>query len=86
MSCVLKAIADAPRRTILRSLLDGALPAEVLGQRANLPQPALAEHLRVLRRAGLLSERRGQDGTRYRLERERFRQLASQLRAVVAAD
>jgi DNA-binding transcriptional ArsR family regulator len=83
MSCVLKAIADAPRRTILRSLRTGALPAGTLGELAHVPEGALAEHLRVLQRAGLLSERRDPAGPRYLLERERVHQLALRLRTVV---
>jgi len=84
MSCVLKAIADAPRRTILRSLRAGALPAAALVELTQVAEPGLAEHLRVLRRAGLLRERRGEGGPSYLLERERVHELAVRLRTVVA--
>ena len=85
MSCPLKAIAESPRRTILRSLGGGALPAGDLGALAAMPERGLAEHLRVLRRAGLLREQRGIGSPSYRLERDRLHELAERLRAVAEA-
>ena len=85
MSCPLKAIADPPRRTILRSLRSGALPVRELGELATVSPTVLAEHLRVLRRAGLLREERQAGPTSYRLEHERLRDLALRLRTVAEA-
>ena len=85
MACVLKAIAESPRRAILRSLRFGSLPAvDLADELAHLPEPSLAEHLRVLRRARLLRERRGVGGLDYLLESERVHELAARLRTVVA--
>ena len=85
MSCPLKAIAESPRRTILRSLGGGAMLAGDLGTLAAMPKQGLAEHLRVLRRAGLLREQQGGGSPSYRLERDRLHELAERLRAVAEA-
>lgn len=67
-SAVLDALGDPTRRAILERLRDG--PGAVTEIAGGLPvsRPAVSQHLRVLREAGLVSERR--DGTRriYRLE------------------
>jgi DNA-binding transcriptional ArsR family regulator len=59
---LLRALAEPRRRRILQLVGDGELPAgEIADQFAITPQ-AVSQHLRVLKDAGLLRERR--DGTR----------------------
>lgn len=63
MQEVLEAIADPRRREILRLVHGGELPAgEIAAHFADVTRPAISQHLRVLREAGLVNERR--DGTR----------------------
>ena len=59
---VLDALGDATRRTIFESLKSG--PRSVGELAAGLPvsRPAVSQHLRVLKAAGLVSDRK--DGTR----------------------
>jgi DNA-binding transcriptional ArsR family regulator len=65
----IEAIAEPRRRRILRLVRDDELPAGAIAARfGDVTRPAISQHLRVLLRAGLLSERR--DGTR-RLYRAR---------------
>jgi DNA-binding transcriptional ArsR family regulator len=65
----LEAIADPRRRQILQLVRTRELPAgEIAAQFGDVTRPAISQHLRVLREAGLLAERR--DGTR-RLYRAR---------------
>jgi DNA-binding transcriptional ArsR family regulator len=59
---VFEAIAQPKRREILRLLAGGELSAGEIASRFSVTQPAISQHLRVLREAGLVSERR--DGTR----------------------
>jgi DNA-binding transcriptional ArsR family regulator len=60
---VLRALADPNRRQILRLVRGIELPAgQIAAHFDNLTQQAISQHLRVLERAGLLSERRA--GTR----------------------
>jgi DNA-binding transcriptional ArsR family regulator len=59
---VFEAIAQPKRREILKLLAVGELSAGEIGSRFHVSQPAISQHLKVLRDAGLVSERR--DGTR----------------------
>jgi DNA-binding transcriptional ArsR family regulator len=70
---VFEAIAQPTRRQILRLLADGELSAGEVASRFAVTQPAISQHLKVLRQVGLVSERR--DGTR-RLYRVRAEGLA----------
>jgi DNA-binding transcriptional ArsR family regulator len=59
---IFEAIAQPTRREILRLLAAGELSAGDVGARFAVTQPAISQHLKVLKSAGLVSERR--DGTR----------------------
>jgi uncharacterized protein YndB with AHSA1/START domain/DNA-binding transcriptional ArsR family regulator len=76
MQAVLDAVAEPRRREILRLVRDSELPAGAIAARfTDVSRPAVSQHLRVLRDAGLLVERR--DGTRrlYRARPEGFGRL-----------
>jgi DNA-binding transcriptional ArsR family regulator len=55
---VFEAIAQPTRREILRLLADGELSAGSVASRFAVTQPAISQHLKVLREAGLVEERR----------------------------
>jgi DNA-binding transcriptional ArsR family regulator len=59
---VLRALADPHRRAIIRLVRDTELPAGQIATHFALTQQAVSQHLMVLKRAGVLDERR--DGTR----------------------
>jgi len=59
---VLIALADPTRRSILERLRAGELAAGEVGRELPISQPAVSKHLRTLREAGLVHERR--EGTR----------------------
>jgi len=59
---VFEAIAQPKRREILRLLSAGELSAGQIASRFEVTQPAISQHLKVLKDAGLVSERR--EGTR----------------------
>jgi DNA-binding transcriptional ArsR family regulator len=67
---VLRALADPSRREIIRLIQDAELPAGAIAEHFTLTQQAVSQHLAVLKKAGLLEERR--DGTRrlYRFHSE----------------
>ena len=76
MDAALRAIAEPHRREIIRLVWTAELPAgEIADRIGEISRPAVSQHLKVLRDAGLLSERR--DGTRrlYRARRDRIQQL-----------
>lgn len=70
MDDALTAIAEPRRRAILHLVRDEELPAGRIASHFSVSRPAISQHLRVLKDAGLVSERR--DGTHryYRLRRE----------------
>ena len=65
---VFAALASPARREVLRLLLDGPRTAGDLASHFDMRRPSVSEHLRVLREAGLVSERRAGRERRYQLE------------------
>src|SRR2546423_8834512 len=55
---VFEAIAQPKRREILRLLAAGELSAGQIASRFAVTQPAISQHLKVLKDAGLINERR----------------------------
>ena len=64
----LDALGDATRRSIFESLKSGPRSVGELAEGLPVSRPAVSQHLRVLKAAGLVSDRK--DGTRrlYRVE------------------
>jgi DNA-binding transcriptional ArsR family regulator len=57
-----EAVAQPTRRQILRMLAGRELSATEIASKFSLTQPAISQHLKVLRETGLVNERR--EGTR----------------------
>ena len=55
---IFKALADPTRRAILDKLAAGSLNASALREGMAISQPAMSQHLAVLRGAGLVREER----------------------------
>ena len=64
---VFQAIAHPMRRAILESLMDGEKPATELAAPFGVTMPAVSQQLQVLRRVGLVSDRRVGRQRLYRL-------------------
>ena len=64
----LRAIAEPSRRKILRLVQNNELPAGEIASHFEITRPAISQHLRILKNAGLVTERR--EGTK-RLYRAR---------------
>jgi DNA-binding transcriptional ArsR family regulator len=71
----LAVLADPTRRRVLERLRQGPRPVNVLAAGLPVSRPAVSQHLRVLREAGLVEER--SEGTRriYSLRREGLMEL-----------
>jgi DNA-binding transcriptional ArsR family regulator len=69
------ALADPTRRTIFERLREGPRAVGELARELPVSRPAVSQHLRVLKEAGLVSERR--NGTRrlYRIEPDAVAEL-----------
>jgi DNA-binding transcriptional ArsR family regulator len=77
----LQALADPTRRAVFERLRGGPLPVGRLAEGLHVSRPAVSQHLRVLRDARLVTERRV--GTRriYRIEPDGLAELRSYLDA-----
>lgn len=78
----MRAIGEPRRRQILRLLIARELPAGTIAERfRDVSRPAVSQHLRVLKEAGLITARR--DGTRrlYRADPVRIARLRAYLDA-----
>jgi DNA-binding transcriptional ArsR family regulator len=76
MQAAIEAIAEPRRREILRLVRDAELPAGAIAAHfGDVTRPAISQHLRTLREAGLVEGRR--DGTRrlYRARTQGLREL-----------
>ena len=71
MDAVLKAIAEPRRQEILRLVWEHELPAGDVAAQFDLSRPTISKHLRVLREAGLVEERRVGTQRLYRARPER---------------
>ena len=58
----LQALGDPTRRSVLEQLRDGPRAVGEIAAQLPVSRPAVSQHLRVLKEAGLVTER--QDGTR----------------------
>jgi DNA-binding transcriptional ArsR family regulator len=76
---VYRAIADPTRRAILDRLRAGPVHVNALAADFSQSRPAISKHLRVLRTARLVRERRCGRERRYSLEPERLRDVAEWL-------
>jgi DNA-binding transcriptional ArsR family regulator len=85
-SDVFQAVADPTRRALLGLLRDSERSVGELLQAFDVSQPAISQHLRVLREAGLVEVRRVGRQRLYRLRAERFQAIynwAAQYKQVV---
>jgi DNA-binding transcriptional ArsR family regulator len=74
---VFAALANPTRRELLRLLLDrGPLPVQQLASHFDMRRPSVSEHLKVLRDAGLVRERRSGRQRHYHLEPEPLREVS----------
>lgn len=83
----LAALADPTRRGVIELLGRKPRRASEIADALSMTRPAMSRHLRVLRKAGLVSENELENDARarvYRLERQRFAELRGWLDEVEA--
>jgi DNA-binding transcriptional ArsR family regulator len=77
---VFAAVASPVRREVLRLLRDeGPQPVQSLADHFDMRRPSFSEHLRVLRDAGLVAERRDGRQRLYSLRAEPLQELSAWL-------
>ena len=68
LTTVMKTLADPTRRAVFERIArDGEVAATGLVRGARVSQPAVSQHLRALREAGLVTERRDGRQIHYRI-------------------
>lgn len=72
---IFKVLADPTRRSILERLSGAELTATDLREGFAISQPAMSQHIAVLKGAGLISERREGRFAHYRVDPEGFKPL-----------
>jgi DNA-binding transcriptional ArsR family regulator len=70
-----RVLADPTRRSILERLSGAEMTATALREGFAISQPAMSQHLAVLRGAGLVSERREGRFAHYRVDPQGFEPL-----------
>ena len=81
MEAIAAAIADPTRRRVLELVRDRELAAGEIAGEFEISRPAVSRHLRVLRNAGLVRERRAGRLRLYRADPAPLDELAAWLRA-----
>ena len=71
-----RAIADPTRRAVLDLLRGGERPVKELARSFRMTQPSLSQHLRVLREAGLVTQRRRGRERLYRMQPDELKPVA----------
>src|SRR5271155_4006368 len=67
-SDIFKALADPTRRSVFEKLAVGGMNASDLRRGITISQPAMSQHLAVLRSAGLVRERRDRRFVNYEVD------------------
>src|SRR5579871_6936343 len=76
---IFKALADPTRRAIFERLASGAMNASALRDGIAISQPAMSQHLAVLRNARLVREERQGRFVNYEVDPEGLTQIAQWL-------
>ncbi len=81
---VFRCVSDPIRQSILELLTTSDLPVTELASHFEVSRPAISRHLRVLRAAGIVTERRAGRQRIYSLQPELLERAAEWLRHVAA--
>lgn len=83
---LLVALADPTRCRIIEILHAGPQPVHVLTSHFDISRPAISRHLRVLKQAKLISEKKSGRENRYALHAGRLKPVLDWLDTMAAAD
>ena len=76
---IFRALADPTRRAIFEKLADGSMNASALREGMDISQPAMSQHISVLRSAGLVKEQRQGRFVNYEVDPDGLAQIAQWL-------
>jgi len=79
MLYILKAVADEKRYKILEMLLHKKYCVKALSKQLNISEPAVSQHLKVLRNAGLVEGKKQSYFMHYQVNKQALRALGDHL-------
>lgn len=82
MGCPYKAIADETRRQILESLSEGDSAAGDIASKFSISKPAISNHLKILKEADLVSEKKVRQNRIYSLNKSEISGMKSFLNSL----
>ena len=86
MGCPYKAIADDTRRKILEFLSEGESAAGDIASRFEISKPAISNHLKILKEADIVNERKVRQNRLYSLNSEKIDNMKFFLTSLTGKD
>lgn len=83
MGCCFKAIGDERRRKILTILSKGSATAGNIANKFKISQPTISNHLKILREAGLIKEKKVAQKRIYSLNKNRLKKVIATLSEII---
>lgn len=84
MGCQFKALGDDSRRKILEILGDkGSSSSGDIAKNFNISQPTISNHLRILKEAGLVNEKKVKQSRIYSLNKDKVNNVIDTLKSIV---
>ena len=83
MGCPFKAIADNTRREILVYLSKGDTVAGEIANKFNISKPAISNHLKILKEADLVNEKKVKQNRIYSLNKNQVTKVKTYLEGLV---
>ena len=86
MGCPYKAIADDTRRKILEFLSEGESAAGYIASKFDISKPAISNHLKILKEADIVNERKVRQNRLYSLNSEKIDNMKFFLTSLTGKD
>ena len=86
MGCPYKAIADDTRRKILEFLSQGETAAGEIASKFEISKPAISNHLKILKEADIVSERKVRQNRLYSLNGEKIEYMKYYLESLTGSE
>lgn len=83
MGCCFKALGDERRRKILTILGNGSSTAGDIANKFKISQPTISNHLKILREAGLIKEKKVAQNRIYSLNHDRLKKVIATLNEIL---
>lgn len=83
MGCQFKALGDESRRKILSILGKGNTSSGDIAKRFKISQPTISNHLKILKEAGLVKEKKMKQNRIYSLNKDKVQKVIDTLQELI---